>query len=165
MLVNDVFEFGGSGDMMSNFGLEVRDEINLTVSSTRFKEEFPEFVAPREGDLIYITRDNALYEISYVDYNKKIFAHDTTPKFDIKCELFEYSNEKIEVGITGVDILDGTDYVEDENGDLQPITKNETENTEVNDAIMSKFGDPFDDINSGTVENVPDMYDPSNPFG
>ena len=76
MYVNDVFEYGGEGDIMSNFGLEVRDEINLTVSSNRFTEE-TQIDVPREGDLIYIPRDNSLFEIKYVDWNKKFHAHNT----------------------------------------------------------------------------------------
>ena len=164
MYLNDVFEFGGQGDMMSNFGLEIRDEINLTVSSTRFREEL-DMNVPLEGDLIFVPKDNALFEITYVDFNKKFFAHNTTPKFDIKCELFEYSNENIEIGIESVDMLDNTNMVEDEFGDLQPVSENETDNTAINDLIMSKFGEPDDEDNNGTDEHVPGMFDPSNPFG
>lgn len=141
MLLNDVSEFGGDGDLMSKFGLEVRDEVNFTVSSKRFKEVV-KFDEPREGDLIYFTDQNALFEIKYVDYNKKIFAHNTTPKFDIKCELFEYSNETIEVGITSLDVLDGKDTVI-ENGNSVEKTVPVFDNTSINDIIMAEFGDPY----------------------
>lgn len=164
MYVNDVFEYGGEGDFMSNFGLEIRDEINLTVSSGRFFQA-TNIKVPREGDLIYIPRDNTLFEIKNVDWNKKFHAHNTTPKYDLKCELFEYSNEQIEVGISEIDALDGIDYKEDENGDLQAVDMDQHDNTSINDAIMAKFGDPFDENKKPTDETVDFLFDPDNPFG
>lgn len=174
MLLNDVSEFGGDGAMLEKFGLEVRDEVNFTVSSKRFKEVV-KFDEPREGDLIYFTDQNALFEIKYVDYNKKLFAHNTTPKFDIKCELFEYSNETIEVGITELDGLDGVDTVIEDGKSVDkkvPVF----DNTSINDIIMSEFGDPYVDNPtpkpSITVEPEPQQttqaesssYDASDPF-
>lgn len=169
MLLNDVSEFGGDGSIMSKFGLEVRDEVNFTVSSKRFKEVV-KFDEPREGDLIYFTDQNALFEIKYVDYNKKLFAHNTTPKFDIKCELFEYSNEKIEVGITELDVLDGIDTVV-ENGVNVDKKVPVFDNTSINDIIMQEFGDPYIEkpapkvaTESSPAKLTVDTFNADNPF-
>ena len=51
MYVNTPDGYGGSGDTLSKFGLDVQDEIILIVNKERFKDET--FIdQPREGDFI-----------------------------------------------------------------------------------------------------------------
>ena len=54
---NSLTGFGGEGDMITRFGFEVRDTVQLVVSLSRFGTVVgtPESISrPREGDLIHL---------------------------------------------------------------------------------------------------------------
>ena len=63
MYLTSVDGFAGDGDFMSKFGLEIRDQIVLSISRKRFLEELPSISRPREGDLIYFPLNEKCFEI------------------------------------------------------------------------------------------------------
>jgi hypothetical protein len=105
--------FFGQQSFMSQFGLEIRDEIILTIARTRFETEVTskelEILRPREGDLIYYPLNNKLFYIKFVDDKPFHYQFGTLQMYDVTCELFEYSHEQLNTGIAAIDSLQ-TDF-------------------------------------------------------
>lgn len=107
MYIKTVDGFEGEGTLISNFGLEVRDQITFTVSRRRFTELNLEGsnrdIEPQSGDLIYFPLSESLFQILHVQGTNTFYQTGSLQTFDLVCELFEYADEKID---TGVDALD-----------------------------------------------------------
>ena len=77
MYIDSISGFDGQGDVASKFGIEVKDNIDLTVSKKRFNQEvhtkITNIVRPREGDLIYFPLANALFEINFVEHENPFY--------------------------------------------------------------------------------------------
>ena len=99
--------FEGQSDFFSKFGLEIRDTSNFIVSRRTFERYLPSAVAirPREGDLIFVPLMNKLFEIKFVEEELMFFSIGNRNPYiyELRCELFRYSNEEIS---TGVDVID-----------------------------------------------------------
>lgn len=108
MYIKNVEGFGGDGEFLSKFGLQIRDSVTFSVSMRRFGEDvslFDEQVRPNEGDLIYFPLNRKIYEVMFVD-NKPIFYQlGALQMYDLRCELFEYSNERFNTGVDEIDII------------------------------------------------------------
>jgi len=106
MYIKNVEGFAGQGDFLSKFNLEIRDQVTFTVARRTFNEEvgaYTSFVRPREGDLIYFPLNNKLFEIKFVEHEAIFYQLGALQTFDITCELFEYSNEIFNTGISSID--------------------------------------------------------------
>ena len=90
--------FEGS-DIISQFGLEIRDKISLVLARKRFKEEVTNknsnIRRPREGDLIYFPTSKSLFEINFVEHENPFYPLGRLYSYMINAELFTYSYEKI----------------------------------------------------------------------
>lgn len=108
MYVKNVEGFGGDGQFLSKFGLQINDTMTLSISMRRFTEDvglYNEQVRPNEGDLIYFPLNNKMFEVMYVD-NKPIFYQmGSLQMYDLRCELFEYSQERFNTGVLEIDTL------------------------------------------------------------
>jgi hypothetical protein len=86
-------------DLISQFGLEIKDKVMLIVARKRFKEEVtnkkPSITRPREGDLIYFPLAKALFEINFVEHENPFYPLGKLYSYAITAELFTYSYEKI----------------------------------------------------------------------
>jgi hypothetical protein len=58
---------------------------------------------PREGDLIYLPLSKALFEIRFVEHESPFYQLSQFPTYELQCELFEYTAEKLETGIRDID--------------------------------------------------------------
>ena len=105
MYVKNFDGFSGEGDFLSKFGLQIRDQIIFTVSSTRFVAEITGRTRPLEGDLIVFPLTNTAFEITFVEEEAVFYSHGITNTYDITCELFEYSSERMITGNTIIDSL------------------------------------------------------------
>jgi hypothetical protein len=118
MFVESVDGFEGDGDLMTKFGLEVRDQVKLVCSRRRWNSLIGrhgytnDAVRPREGDLIYLPFTGGLFEIKFVEDKIPFFQLGGTgdtkaviPTFTLTCELFEYSGQEIDTGVPEVDII------------------------------------------------------------
>ena len=98
--------FGGDGTFLSKFNIEIRDEITFSISARTFQEEVgvaEDLFRPREADLIWFPLAGRLFKISYVDEKPLFYPLGTIPFIDVRCELFEFSNEKFNTGIPQID--------------------------------------------------------------
>jgi len=112
MYLANVEGYEGDGDFFSKFGLEIRDTSNFVVSRLTFEKYVPSGVAirPREGDLIFVPVLQKLFEIKFVEEELLFFSlGKRTPYiYELRCELFRYSNENIDTGIEEVDHVEHT---------------------------------------------------------
>ena len=109
--VENIDGFAGDGDLLSKFGVEVRDQMNLIVSARRWEDLVGRFdttgstsaTRPKEGDLIYFPMVNGLFEISFVEDETPFHQLQNLPTFKLTCELFEYNNQAIDTGVDAID--------------------------------------------------------------
>ena len=108
MYVENTDGFEGDGDLLSKFGVEVRDSMTLVIANRRWEELISRFLPepkgrPQEGDLIYFPLVNGLFEIKFVEDETPFYQIANVPTFKLTCETFEYSNEAIDTGIDDID--------------------------------------------------------------
>jgi len=106
MYIKNVEGFAGQGDFLSKFNLEIRDQVTFTVARRTFNNEvgaYTTFTRPREGDLVYFPLNNKIFEIKFVEHEAIFYQLGSLQTFDITCELFEYSNEIFNTGISLID--------------------------------------------------------------
>jgi hypothetical protein len=152
MYVKSVDGFQGEGDFLSKFGLQIRDQVTFTVARRTF-ERFatrltPTLVRPNEGDLVYLPLNNKFFKVMHVEHESVFYQTGALQVFDIKCELFEYSNERFETGVNDIDQLYDrakTTSVDTLEGLLaiDPIAKNIYFEEEGDDIIDFSEIDPF----------------------
>ena len=109
MYIKNVEGFAGQGDFLSKFNVEIRDEITLTVARRTFEDEIAyaeTFDRPREGDLIFLPLNNKIFQVKFVEHEPVFYQMGALQMYDLKCELFEYSNEKFRTGIELIDNLE-----------------------------------------------------------
>jgi len=111
--VNSYDGYSGAGDVLTKFGMSLRDEVELTVSKERFEEFIAPFMSasdeidlssrPREGDLIFFPLGERLFEVKFVEHEEPFYQLGKNYVYKLKCELFEYEDEIID---TSLDIID-----------------------------------------------------------
>lgn len=107
--VKSVDGFQGDGVFLSKFGLEIRDQVTLVVARKTFESEVTRnneaITRPREGDLIYFPLSNYVFKIMFVDAWKLFYQLGSLTSWEIRCELFDYSNEVFNTGYPAIDAL------------------------------------------------------------
>jgi len=109
MYIRNVEGFEGEGDFLSKFNIQIRDEITFTIANKRYVETIGDNVdstRPREGDLIYMPLTKKVYVIKFVEHEAVFYQMGSLQTFDVRCELFEYSNERLNTGVTEIDQLE-----------------------------------------------------------
>jgi hypothetical protein len=83
-----------------NYLLETGSANGYSISSSR----------PLEGDLIYIPFINngngAIYEIKFVEHERVFYQHGKLYTYEMTCELFRYSSERLDTGNNDIDIIE-----------------------------------------------------------
>ena len=109
----ETFEaFGGEGSFMDKFGLMIQQTATLTVARKRWKHLIGNKGKtilpnrPAEGDLMYFPLTKGLFEIMFVEDKKPFFQVGKLYTYKLQIELFNYSSEKIDTGITDIDIFE-----------------------------------------------------------
>lgn len=108
MYIKNVDGFEGEGDFLSKFGLQIRDSITFTVSQRKFLQDvalYNEQVRPNEGDLIYFPLNRKLFELKHVEHESIFYQMGALQTYDLKCDLFEFSNERFQTGNLEIDTL------------------------------------------------------------
>ena len=106
--IKSVDGFTGDREFMSKFGVEIRDQVIFSVAQRIFNEEVGEFttqVRPNEGDLIYFPLNQKCFQIKYVNKFEMFYPLGKLYTWEMTCELFEYSGEKMNTGIAEIDKL------------------------------------------------------------
>jgi hypothetical protein len=122
--LNNYDGYAPDSDIMTKFGLRLKNEINLTISRERYEEFIVPFLEgissatnlerdeydfvglierPKEGDLIYFPLGERLFEIKRVESEKPFYQLGTNYVYELSCELYEYENELIDTSIEEVD--------------------------------------------------------------
>ena len=155
MYVKNVEGFEGDGQFLSKFGLQIRDSMTLSVAMRRFNEDvglYDEQVRPNEGDLIYFPLNRKVFEVMYVD-NKPIFYQMGALQMnDLRCELFELSNERFNTGVEEIDTWINQRITTANNTiagieSLDPLADNLTIETEADGILDFTETNPFGEDN------------------
>jgi len=113
--LNNYDGYSGAGDIMTKFGVSVRDEVSLVISKERFEDfispfwdgeddtEITVFDRPREGDLVYFPLGKRLFEVKFVEHEKPFYQLGKNYVYELQCELFEYEDEVLDTSIDEID--------------------------------------------------------------
>ena len=122
--INNYDGYAPDSDIMTKFGLRLKNEISLTISKERYEEFIAPFLEaissgiedelildykleltarPKEGDLIYFPLGERLFEIKRVESEKPFYQLGKNYTYELSCELYEYENEFIDTDVEEVD--------------------------------------------------------------
>lgn len=121
MYIETIEGFDGEGDLFTKFGVEIRDQATFVVARKRWKEfiapmendpdtEGQSFYRPREGDLIHLPLSNSIFQIMKVFDETPFYQLKNLPVFRLSCELYEYSSEDFDTGISEIDAVENFGY-------------------------------------------------------
>lgn len=103
--LNNYEGYSGQGDILTKFGMNLKDEVSLIISKERFEDFISPFLIsdsddeiilssrPREGDLIYFPLGQRLFEVKFVEHEQPFYQLGKLYVYELKCELFEYEDE------------------------------------------------------------------------
>ena len=111
--VNSYDGYSGAGDVLTKFGMSLRDEVELTISKERFEDFISPFMdaaedvelssRPKEGDLVFFPLGQRLFEVKFVEHEEPFYQLGKNYVYKLKCELFEYEDEIIDTSIDAID--------------------------------------------------------------
>ena len=107
MYMENPQSFGGDGDIIGKFGIDLRDKATFRIATRTFEREVTKrdsnIIRPREGDLIYYVLSDSLFEITFVEHENPLYQLGNLYSFLAFSELFAYNNEEFNTGICEVD--------------------------------------------------------------
>jgi len=134
MYVKSFDGFQGQEDFLSKFGLQIDESITFLVAQHRFIEslkplinteygynirleddgylidmqtyDYTDILRPREGDLIWIPLLGYMYEIKFAENIENFYQLGDVYTFEMRCDRFEYSSEKLDTGVADIDALE-----------------------------------------------------------
>ena len=111
MYLENTEGFEGEGDLFTKFGVEIRDEATFIVARKRWSQTVASssnaitVLRPKEGDLIWLSLSNKLFEILHVEHESPFYQLSNLPTYKMRCQLFEYSGEDLDTGIADVNSI------------------------------------------------------------
>lgn len=115
--VNNYEGYSGSGDILTKFGVSLKDDLSLIISKERFDDFISPFLdsmnddeielstRPREGDIVYFPLGQRLFEVKFIEHEQPFYQLGKTYIYELRCELFEYEDEVLNTSISEVDEL------------------------------------------------------------
>ena len=109
MYMQNVTGFEGDGDLMSKFGVEIKDTATFVVARRRWDETVARSgnavltTRPAEGDIVYFPLTKAFFEIKRVEATDPFFQVGKLYVYKLECELYRYSSENFDTGVTDID--------------------------------------------------------------
>ena len=110
--IEDATGFRGDGDMFSNFGVRISDQVTFIISRERFTaavDDNAQLIVegrPNEGDLIHLPMANKTFEIQFVEHEVPFYQLGKVHVWGLRCELFEYSDEDFNTGVAEIDAVE-----------------------------------------------------------
>ena len=105
--------YEGQGTILSKFGVQPLNDLNLIISKERFENYISPLIKnipdiklstrPKEGDLIWFPLGDRLFEIKFVEHEKPFYQLQKTYVYELRCELFRYEDEIIDTGVEDID--------------------------------------------------------------
>jgi len=112
--LENVDGFGGDGELMSKFGIEIRDTASFVMARSRWDDvvgagrsnylQLPN--RPSEGDLLYMPLTKSYFEIKRVDTHNPFYQLGKLHVYQLQCELWQYNSEEINTGVAEIDKLE-----------------------------------------------------------
>jgi len=109
MFLLNVNGFDGEREILSKFGVEIREQVTFVIAKRRFEDEigaYSDRIRPLEGDLIFFPITSGLFEIKFATDDMPFYQISGRYVYQLKCEKFEYSSERIDTGITVIDDIE-----------------------------------------------------------
>tara|TARA_Y100000004_G_scaffold179132_1_gene222404 strand:+ start:533 stop:1600 length:1068 start_codon:yes stop_codon:yes gene_type:complete len=110
--VNNVDGWEGQGELLSKFGIRIEDKTTFIFSRKKFEEKVDDNASlnvegrPNEGDLIWFPVTKHLFEIKFVEVERPFYQLGKGYVWECQCELFEYSDEDLDTGVTEIDAIE-----------------------------------------------------------
>lgn len=136
MYVKSFDGFMGQEDFLSKFGLQIDESITFVVAQKRFNQalknafvteysynmktedgglilqetayDYTSILRPREGDLIWFPMAGYMYEIKFTENIEVFYQLGQIYTYEMKCDRFEYSSEKIDTDVAEIDAIEDT---------------------------------------------------------
>ena len=86
--------FQGERELISKFGLEIRDDTTFTVAKRRWDDAVGDQATliksgrPNEGDLIYFPMMKSYFEIQFVEDQEPFYQLGNLPVYKLRCSRF-----------------------------------------------------------------------------
>jgi hypothetical protein len=129
-------KYEGEGDIFDKFGLHFEDELTMWVD----KNTIDSLDNPiGEGDIIYFTLADALFEVSFVEREEPFYLLGVQMAYKLKLKKYRHSKEEY-FDESGIDDDDIVDIINEESG-----TETETNESFENEADEIASDDPDDD--------------------
>lgn len=119
--------YGSNSDIMSKFGIQLTNEISLTISKEKFEVLIEPFLEdyktldngeiivsarPREGDVIFFPLGERLFEIKRVEHEKPFYQLGKNYVYTLSCELLRLEDEIIDTSVEAIDsVVEDTGYI------------------------------------------------------
>ena len=117
--LNNFEGYAKGSDIMTKFGINLQNEITLTVSRERYEDFIAPFVVthnaknagsdvllgerPKEGDLIYFPLGERLFEVKHVEHENPFYQLGKNYIYELQCELFRYEDEQFDTNVSFID--------------------------------------------------------------
>ena len=111
--VNNYDGYADNSQLLTKFGLQATNEINLIISQERYDTYIQPLIQnlanirlstrPKEGDLIYFPLGDRLFEIKFVEHEKPFYMLQKNYTYELRCELFRHEDEIINTGVDAID--------------------------------------------------------------
>lgn len=164
--LKNVESFGGQGNFLNQFGLELRDQVTFTMSRPEFERSIlnvdPAFqftgqtwsdtpvLRPREGDAIYLPMNQKIYQIRFVEHEQPFYPLGKLQAFDLQSELYAPNNELYDTGVPEIDAIFAKylNHPNDPSEPFNPSTDDYSESIVLEANVVTNFNesDPFGEI-------------------
>ena len=119
--LNNYEGYAKGSDVMTKFGINLQNEITLTISRERFEDFIAPFqfnstnlqgaldgdidfgTRPKEGDLIWFPLGERLFEIKHVEHEQPFFQLGKNYTYELECELYQLQDDIIDTNVAGID--------------------------------------------------------------
>lgn len=117
--LNNFEGYAKGSDIMTKFGINLQNEITLTISKERYEDFIAPFIVthnaknagtdvllgerPKEGDLIFFPLGERLFEIKHVEHENPFYQLGKNYIYELQCELFRYEDEQFDTNVSFVD--------------------------------------------------------------
>ena len=131
--INNYEGYSGQGDILSRFGMSLKDDLNLIISKERYEDFIAPFLEgdndeeivlssrPREGDLIYFPLGQRLFEVKFVEHEQPFYQLPMDQKLMQEMFLQDYQKQHLRQKILQADYQELLNYLKLENQKMGPL--------------------------------------------